>query len=109
MTTFTKNIALCALITASPMAFAETPKDCLLQGTVVHEEEAGQEKTMVKIHSITKYEENAKCNTHNGKRLEFKLPHDSRVNAAPSGSEVKYRYKTDEAGQTESELIMIGA
>lgn len=108
MVQITKNITLITLIAASQLAIAESPKDCLLQGTVVHKDIAGQEKTMVKIHSVSKYDENANCKVRSGEKMEFRLPHDSRVKAAPSGSTVKYRYKTDESGQDKSEVIMVG-
>lgn len=109
MVQITKNITLVVLMASSQLALAGNAKDCLLQGTVVHKEVAGQEKTMVQIHSVSKYEENSTCKVREGQKMEFKLPHDSRVNAAPSGSEVKYRYKTDESGGEKSEVIMVGA
>jgi hypothetical protein len=40
--------------------------------------------------------------------MEFKLPSDNRVKDAPDGSEVQYRYRTDEAGGSNTELISVG-
>jgi hypothetical protein len=42
-------------------------------------------------------------------KMEFKLPPDTRLKDAPSGSDVKYRYRTDESGQSNAELISTGA
>ena len=63
---------------------------------------------MVNIDSISKYDEESRCNVRRGQKLEFKLPQDSRLQEAPSGSLVKYRYRTDNSGESNSELISIG-
>ena len=97
------------LVLAAPFAMAGSEKDCLLQGTVLHEEEAGQNGTTVKINSISQYDEDTRCNVRRGQKMEFKLPEDTRVKQAPSGSEVKYRYRTDESGESSAELISVGA
>ncbi len=101
--------ALSAMLAASPLAFAESEKDCLLKGTVQHGDQAGQSTTMVKIHSVTKYDEDSRCRVRRGQKMEFKLPQDTRVQQAPSGSEVQYRYRTDESGESNAELISVGA
>jgi len=44
-----------------------------------------------------------------GEKLEFKLPPDTRLKDTPAGSDVKYRYRTDDAGQTDTQLISVGA
>jgi hypothetical protein len=41
--------------------------------------------------------------------MEFKLPADTRVKDAPDGSEVQYRYRQDNRGQSTTELINVGA
>lgn len=97
-----------AFLLAAPVAMAEGEKDCLLQGTVQHVERGGQETTMVKIDQISKYDEGSRCKVRQGQKLEFKLPADSRLQEAPSGSAVKYRYRTDNSGESNSELISIG-
>ena len=66
-----KSMIIPALFMAVPFVMADSEKDCLLEGTVLHGEQAGQE--------------------------------------APSGSDVKYRYRTDESGQSETQLISVGA
>jgi hypothetical protein len=86
---------------------AEDQRDCLLEGTVQHGKQAGQESTMVKIDSISRYEEESRCIVRRGQKLEFKLPQDSRLQEVPSGSSVKYRYRTDNRGEPKSELISI--
>lgn len=98
-----------ALILATPCVIADSEKDCLLEGTVLHGEQAGQNTTSVKIHSISKYDAQAQCNIRRSQKMEFKLPPDTRLKDAPSGSDVKYRYRTDEHGQAETQLISVGA
>ncbi len=104
-----KAIALAAVLAASPLAFADAEKDCLLKGTVHHGEKAGESTTMVKIHSVSQYDEDTRCRVRRDQKMEFQLPQDSRVQEAPSGSEVKYRYRTDESGKSNAELISVGA
>jgi hypothetical protein len=98
-----------AFLVLSPFVMAESGKDCLLQGTVLHGEQAGQDTTTVKINSISQYDEESRCSMRRSQKMEFKLPHDTRLKDAPSGSEVKYRYRTDETGQADTELISVGA
>tara|TARA_R110000823_G_scaffold27609_18_gene80514 strand:+ start:1568 stop:1897 length:330 start_codon:yes stop_codon:yes gene_type:complete len=98
-----------ALAVAAPALSVAAEKDCLLKGTVVHGEQAGQEATMVKIHSVSRYDEEARCRVRDGRKMEFKLPSDQRVQEAPSGSEVHYRYRTDGQGDDSAELIHVGA
>lgn len=93
----------------APLALAGQETDCLLQGTVQHGDDAGQSATMVKIHSVSKYDDEAKCKVRRSQKVEFKLPQDNRLQEAPSGSEVKYRYRTDPSGDTNAELISVGA
>ncbi len=102
-----KSLIVCALFMAGP-AMAEGEKDCLLQGTVQHGEQAGKETTMVEIDSISKYDEASRCNMRRGQKLEFKLPQDTRLQEVPSGSAVQYRYRTDNSGESNSELISVG-
>ena len=109
MNAFNKTLILSAFFLAAPLTMAAGEKDCLLQGTVQHGERAGQETTMIEIDSISKYDEQARCNVREGQKLEFKLPADSRLQEVPSGSSVKYRYRTDNTGESNSELISIGA
>ena len=79
---------------------------CLLQGTV---QRGGDDATMVKIHSVKKYDEDSRCKVRRGEKMEFKLPQDTRVTDAPEGSQVEYRYRTDEEGKANAELISVGA
>lgn len=108
MNTFRKALVLSALFLATPTVMADGEKDCLLQGTVQHGEQAGQDTTMVEIDSISKYDAQSRCNVRRGQKLEFKLPPDNRLQDAPSGSSVKYRYRTDNSGESNSELISVG-
>ena len=109
MTILNKVLVVTAALSVAPMALGETEKDCLLKGKVVHGEQAGQSTTMVQIHSVSRYDEEARCRVRRGQKMEFKLPQDSRVKDAPAGSEVKYRYRTDDTGQGKAELISVGA
>ena len=104
-----KIMIIPALFLASSIALADSEKDCLLEGTVHHGEQAGQDTTSVKITSISKFDEQSRCQVKRDQKMEFKLPQDTRLKDAPSGSDVKYRYRTDEAGQTETQLISVGA
>jgi hypothetical protein len=104
-----RTIIFPALVLTSPFIFADSAKDCLLEGTVLHGEQAGQDTTSVQIHSISKYDEDSRCTVRRGQKLEFKLPPDTRLKDAPSGSDVKYRYRTDDAGQPDTQLISVGA
>ena len=104
-----KTMIIPALFLASSIALADSEKDCLLEGTVHHGEQAGQDTTSVKITSISKYDEQSRCQLKRNQKMEFKLPQDTRLKDAPSGSDVKYRYRTDEGGQTKTQLISVGA
>ena len=108
MSTFSKTLVFSVIFLVVPVVMAEDERDCLLEGTVQHGKQAGQESTMVKIDSISKYDEESRCTVRRGQKLEFKLPQDSRLQEVPSGSSVKYRYRTDDSGQSNSELISIG-
>jgi len=108
MNTCSKTLIFCALVLAGPVVMADGEKDCLLQGTVHHGEQAGQDTTKVDIHSISKYDDESRCSMRRGQKLEFKLPQDARLHEAPSGSAVKYRYRTDNSGEANSELISVG-
>ncbi len=101
-----KVIAVSILVSACAGATAGGEKDCLLQGTV---NQGDQDATMVKIHSVKKYDDESRCKVRRGQKMEFKLPADTRVKDAPDGSEVQYRYRTDERGQSTTELISVGA
>ena len=103
-----KTTVLIAACLGAGSVMAAGEKDCLLQGTVVRGDQAGQEMTMVKIHSVSRYDEQSRCKVRSGKKMEFKLPQDTRVQSAPEGSEVKYRYRSDDNGSN-AELISIGA
>lgn len=103
-----KAIAVSALVLAGPAALAGE-KDCLLKGTVEHGAGGAEGATQVNIHSISRYDEDSRCSVRRGQKMEFKLPQDSRVQDAPSGSEVEYRYRTDDTGEANAELIRVGA
>ena len=101
-----KTLIIPALFLTSPLIMAGSEKDCLLEGTVVH---GSQDATSVKITSISKYDEESRCNVKRGQKMEFKLPQDTRLKQAPSCSGVKYRYRTDGTGESETQLISVGA
>ena len=98
-------IILASVLTATPMAMASSEKDCRLKGTV---ERSADADPQVKIHSISRYDKDSHCRVRRGQKLEFKLPQDSRLNTAPAGSEVEYRYRSGDEGES-AELIRIDA
>ncbi|CAA0125531.1 Uncharacterised protein [Halioglobus japonicus] len=104
-----KAIAIPAFVLLAPVALAGSEKDCLLEGTVQHDEQAGENNTSVKIHSISQYDSESRCKVRSNQKMEFKLPQDTRLQNAPSGSDVKYRYRSDGSGQSDTQLISVGA
>ncbi len=100
------TVTLAALVGASPIALAE--KDCLLEGTVERNGSGAEQSTMVKIHSVKRYDESSRCRVRRDQKMEFKLPHDERLQSAPEGSEVKYRYRSDDDGSS-TELLSVDA
>ena len=88
-------------------ASAESERDCLLEGTVHKVDEGSSSRTKVKFHSISPYDENSKCRVRRDRKMEFKLPAESRIKDAPDGSEVKYRYRSG-GGEDQAELISVG-
>ncbi len=105
--TLTTSLLAAALLAATGPALAETTKDCMLEGTVYKTERGGEESTKVKFHSVSKYDEDAKCRVRRNEKMQFKLPDDPRLKEAPGGSAVKYRYR-EEDGNSSTELISIG-
>ncbi len=105
--TLAAALFLAATLGTSPAAMAGSEKDCLLKGTV--ERSGASSGTQVKIHSISKYDEESRCRVRRGQKLEFKLPQDNRLESAPTGSEVEYRYRSDDRGESNAELIRVEA
>jgi len=108
MSPINKTIILSVLLIASPFALADGETDCLLKGTVMRGNQAGQGATTVKINSIRQYDEESRCNVRRNEKMEFKLPADPRVQEAEPGSTVKYRYRTESDGTTKTELVSVG-
>jgi hypothetical protein len=108
MKIISSTIILAAMLLTTPLAMAGE-KDCLLKGTVQRSDKTGQEVTTVKIHSVKKYADESNCRVRRGEKLEFKLPGADRLDSAPDGSEVKYRYRSDDDGNADTQLISIGA
>ena len=109
MSTLKKALGLSIILAVSPVAMAESEKDCLLKGTVHHGDQAGADATQVKITSVSRYDSESRCKVRRDRKMEFKLPADPRLQDAPEGSEVQYRYRTDERGESEAELLSVGA
>jgi hypothetical protein len=107
MKTISKAITIIALSATAIAAQAGGNKDCLLEGTVYKSERGGEESTQVKFHSVSKYDADAKCRVRRNEKMQFKLPEDPRLENAPEGSAVKYRYREEE-GNSSTELISIG-
>jgi hypothetical protein len=88
---------------------AENGRDCMLEGTVLKDDQAANDSARIKIHSVSRYDGDSNCRVRRDEKLEFKLPADTRVQQAPDGSRVKYRYRTDGEGGSQAELISVGA
>ena len=101
--------SILALSLGAAAVQAESTKDCMLEGTVYKSEHGGEEQTKVKFHSAKKYDADSNCRVRKGEKMEFKLPEDTRLKEAPSGSQVKYRYQQDEDGSSKTELVSVGA
>ena len=101
-----------ALSSLALVAFAATSqaadKDCMLEGTVYKSGE-GVENTKVQFHSMEKYDEDANCRVRKDEKVDFKLPTDPRLEEAPSGSKVRYRYQENADGERSTKLISVGA
>ena len=108
MKTIAKAIAILVLSATAASVQADSNKDCLLEGTVYKSERGGEESTRVKFHSMSKYDAEAKCRVRRNEKMQFKLPDDPRLQDAPDGSAVKYRYRTEEDGSSSTELLSIG-
>jgi hypothetical protein len=89
-------------------AQAETTRDCMLEGTVDRVESGANDKVHVTFHAASKYEDGANCRMRRGEKLEFKIPSDPRLEEAPDGATVKYRYRRDDEGRDSAELISVG-
>jgi len=100
---------IAAIALVAPAVWAGPDRDCLLKGTVEHGEGAGSGDTMVKIHAVRPYDNDARCRDLGRQKMQFKLPADPRVQEAPSGSAVEYRYRLDDSGNSDAELISVGA
>ncbi len=110
MKAFITVVATLALSIGTASAFADSTKDCMLEGTVQKgTSNAGDQNVSVKFHSVEKYGQDANCRVRSGQKMEFKLPDDPRLQEADSGSPVKYRYRTDDDGNAKTELISVGA
>lgn len=102
-------LAATALSLGAAIAVADAGKDCLLEGTVQKDSSsAGEQNVSVKFHSVEKYDEDANCRVRSGQKMQFKLPPDPRLQEADTGSQVKYRYRTDGDGNAKTELISVG-
>jgi len=109
MNTFIRVIAVLSFPLIAVGTMAETPRDCLLQGTVQKGGSSDPQAVSVKINSIAKYDPDSSCRVRPGQKMEFKLPADPRVQGAAPGSTVKYRYRTESDGSTKTDLVSVGA
>ncbi|MFV8818639.1 hypothetical protein [Haliea sp. E17] len=98
-----------ALIAFASMSQADSAKDCMLEGTVYKSGQGDEQSTKVEFHSMQKYDEDANCRVRRNEKMEFKLPADTRLKEAPSGSTVRYRYQEDKNGKADTQLISVGA
>ncbi len=101
--------SLLALSLTAAATLAEPGRDCMLEGTVYKTERGGEEQTTVKFHSAKRFDADSNCRVRKGEKMEFKLPEDTRLKDAPSGSSVKYRYQQEKDGTAKTELLSVGA
>lgn len=108
MKALVKIAAASSLALFASAGFADTTRDCMLEGTVQKGQQGPEESVNVKFHSVSKYDQDSSCRVRRGEKMEFKLPADPRLNDAEPGSTVKYRYRTESDGTTQAELVSIG-
>ncbi len=108
MKTPTLFLSALALATCAGLAQADGDRDCMLEGTVHKSGDGSASDTQVTFRSAKKYDADANCRVRRGEKLQFQLPQDPRLEDAPSGASVKYRYREDEEGNTKTELISVG-
>lgn len=109
MKTMTQTLAVAAALVLSPMAVqADAEKDCLLQGTLNKDPGASAASMEVTFHSIKRYDNDANCRMRRGEKLQFKMPKDTRLEQAPDGSRVEYRYREGGENGTSTELLRVG-
>ncbi|MEM1112665.1 MAG: hypothetical protein AAGI11_12215 [Pseudomonadota bacterium] len=104
-----KTFFTIAIVGASITAQAETTKDCMLKGTVQRSGEGTEERVGVKFHSMERYDTEANCRQRRGEKMQFKLPSDPRLQDAPAGTDVEFRYREDDKGNAETQLLSVGA
>jgi len=110
MKTLINVVASLGLALGAATTFADSNKDCMLEGTVQKSSgDTAEQNVSVKFHSVEKYDQDANCRVRRGQKMEFQLPDDPRLNEADSGSQVKYRYRTDNDGNAKTELLSVGA
>jgi len=107
MKILTNTLAAAALLITAGVQ-AEPVKDCMLEGTVHKSEQDGQEHVNVEFHSMKRYSADSRCRVK-GDKMEFRLPADPRLEDAPAGSTVKYRYQENRDGESQTDLVSIGA
>ncbi len=108
MNTMIKTLSGALFLVLASGAQADSSRDCMLEGTVQRADGQNQEAVAVKFHSAKRYDAEANCRIRRDEKLEFKLPDDPRLQDAPAGATVKYRYQRDEEGESSTELISVG-
>ncbi len=109
MNKFAIAFSAIAIVAAAASAQAGPARDCVLEGTVYKSGQGDDQSTNVQFHSMEKYSEDSKCRVRHDEKLQFKLPADTRLEKAPSGSTVRYRYQEDGKGESQTKLISVGA
>jgi hypothetical protein len=104
------TLILSALVMLSSAGIVQAggTRDCMLEGTVHKSGTGAAEDVQIRFRSAKKYDEDARCRVRRGEKLEFQLPQDPRLEKAPSGASVKYRYREDDKGNRTTELISVG-
>ncbi len=106
MKTVMKALILTTLPLFAAGTWAEVTQDCILEGTVDKKkaERMGRD-VYIAFHSASRAEEGSECKLNRRNRVEFKEPKNARIESAPDGAKVKYRYTEKENQEGEWELM----
>ncbi|TXS91386.1 hypothetical protein FV139_16830 [Parahaliea maris] len=107
MKTLIKVITLTVLPLFAAGTWAEVTQDCIVEGTVDKQKAREHGKDVyVAFHSASRASDDANCRLNRrSNRVEFKQPKDAKINSAPDGAKVKYRYTEEDNKKGEWKLL----
>lgn len=103
----THLMAFAAMSALAVSAQADGARDCLLKGTLDKPARGETEFMDVHFYSARKFDKSSRCRIRKGEKLRFKIPDDPRIDSAPDGAKVEYRYREDNDGKVSAELIKV--